>query len=403
MKSTLSDNKQLFNVKAIANAGLAPSAIPANTWAVVNEATNTTVALSTYAALPDEFRFVSKLDGETYHSFEAIKKVNMLNQKRDEYADQAINIWETTIEYCNCIEGIVLHLNLDEHSLIQRDGLTWTHSDFAVEVAPSELTCLCDCSGQYPVYENNIMTKILNEKIADIDSPFYESEIHIDITGYTTYADIAALDTAVTAPDQGDIYIVTAVGLVQSDGTAGSWDTIGTIAGVITDVDTFIENNRVLNTDSSTTNDKEYLIFVIKGKEQASGLYRDLEVNYIYPRGVRLVEPTIRVNSDQKTITFTETQELAYEIGAGYDLRAEEFECNSLYTNLNGYPQLSDGIQNPELIYQFENNTDYDTFVFEFDTEKVERAGSANMRRFSVLIASSDSSIIDDIATALTA
>ena len=49
MKSTLADNKQLFNVKAIAAAGLAPTAIPDGQFGVLDEATGLTVETEKFA------------------------------------------------------------------------------------------------------------------------------------------------------------------------------------------------------------------------------------------------------------------------------------------------------------------------------------------------------------------
>jgi hypothetical protein len=348
MKSTLSDNKQLFNVKAIAAAGLAPDAIPEGQFAIVDESTNLTVAPVDFDSLPEKFRFVSKLNGKVYYSFDTIDKscCKIDNSIAKEYQAEQVNMWETTIEHCDCINGFQLVVNIDEQSLIQRDGLTWTHRDFVVDVAPEELLCHCDCSGKHPTYENNVITKVLAEKVNALNSPFYEAEVR-------------------NADD----------------------DT------VVADVDAFIAANEAVNTDDDETNDGPKLKLVIKGKVQPAGSYKDLEANYVYPRGVRL-NPVIQLNGD-KSIQFTQIQALQYEIGAGYDLRAEEFECMSLYTNLNFYPQLSDGLASGDLVYQFENNTNYNTVSFEFDSKKsgLEDVYEGRYKKFAVLLATEDPAI----------
>lgn len=398
MESTLSNNKQLFNVKAIANSGLTPEAIPEGTLGVVDTSTNQTVSLSNFASLPSEFVFISKMNDKVYYSFDTINKAKIKNFMADAYKAPQINIWETTIEKCDCINGFQLNINIDEQSLIQRDGLTWTHRDFVVDVSPEELLCKCRCDGTNPAYENNVITQVLTEKVNAINSPFYEAEIKLDISGVTAYANQGALDTANPTPTQGNLAILNdANTLVMYNGSA--WVVIGTDVGMITDVDNFVTINKAINTDGDTATDGPLLEFVLKGKVQPAPRYNDLEINYVYPRGVKL-NPAIILNGS-KNISFTETQELGYELGAGYDLRAEEFDYMSLYSNLNFYPQLSDGIQNPDLVYQFENSTNYNVVNFEFDSLKTERAGNADQKRFNVLLGTSDGSIFTTLSTAL--
>lgn len=344
MKHTLSYNRQLFNVKAIAAAGLAPEAIPEGQFAIVDETTNLTVAPADFAALPNNFRFISKLGGKVYYSFDCIDKSKILVPQGKEYQAQDVNIWSGIIENCDCTKSVQLKINIDEDSLIRRDGLTWTHKDFVVEVAPKELECLCDCDGK-GVYENHVMTKLLFDKVQALNSPFYEAEVQ-DESG-NVLADSAAIQA-------------------------------------------FIDANQAVNTDDDDTNDSEKLVLFIKGKVQPAPNYKDLEVNYIYPRGVKLTVSAC-VN-EYDNIPFTETQPLTFEIGAGYDMRAEEFECMNNYTNLNYYPQLSDGIASAELVYQFENGVNYDTVTFEFDSKKMERAGDGDMKRFIVCLASENGS-----------
>lgn len=381
MKSTLADNKQLFNVKAIATVGLTPDAIPDNTLGVIDESTNLTVVPGNFAALPDKFRFVAKMNGKVYYSFDVIEKAKIQNKIAKDYKAEAVNIWETTIESCNCIDGVQLVLNIDEASLIATDGLTWTHRDFVVEVSPQELKCFCSCDGQKGTYENNVLTMLLVDKINKSESPFYEAEASLDISGIDTGSTLPVSDQA-----QADLFLKTDTdaGLYIYDGS--TWVLIGTSAGVITDMTTFVEVNKDNNTDDDPSNDGPLLTLVIKGKPQPAPNYNDLEVNYIYPRGVKL-NPGLSIDGKFNTV-FTETQGLSYEIGAGYDLRAEEWENMNYYTNLNYYPRLSDGIAAPGLVYQFENGVNYNTVTFEFFTDKVEK-NNGDKRLFGVLLGTS--------------
>ena len=321
MKSTISDNRQLFNVKAIAAAGLTPNNIPEGTFGVVDEDTNLTVLPVTYAALPKNFRFISKLDGKVYYSFDTIGKTKIYNEKAKVYQAEVVNSWKATLASCDCTKGITLNIGIDEQSLIMRDGLTWKHKDFIVAVSPEELACY-DCAGK-GAYENNVMTKLLFEKVLAINSPFYTAQVQ------------------------------TEEGVVLADSAA---------------IQAFIDTNYVVNTGEDSLNNGEKLVLFIKGKPQPAKAFRDLEINYVYPRGVRL-SPFATING-VKTIAFEEVVPLTFELGAGPDMRAEESDAMSLYTGLNHYKTLSDGIASADLIYQFENSKNYDTFTFEFDSKK---------------------------------
>lgn len=349
MKSTLADTKQLFNIKAIAyNTNI--NALTEGQFGVFPEGSDISVPTgTTYATLPTQFRLVSKLNGKLYYSFDTIEKNKIFNQVTKNYVAEQVNIWEVLIENCNCINGVILKLNITEQSLIQRDGLTWTHNDFVVAVSPKELTCFCSCDGTKKVYENNILTKVLYDKIIAINSPFYTAEV------------------------------------TEEDGTP------------VPDVAAFVLANKAVNTDDDDTNDGPKLKLVIKGKLSPAVTYKDLDVNYVYPRGVKL-NPALTINGES-TIAFTETQSLGFEIGAGYDLRAEEFESMSLYTNLNFYPRLSDGIQNPDLVYQFENNKNYKTITFEFDSKKsgLEDVPEGRYKKFGVLFGTENNTIFNQL------
>lgn len=354
MKSTLADVRQLFNVKAIAY-NTSADALTDGQFGIFAEGSTTSIpnTVTSFADLPQKFKFISKVGGKTYFTADYIDKDTLKNQKEKAYTAQQVNIWSAIIENCDCMKSVLLKINIDEDSLIRRDGLTWTHSDFVIELSPKELECLCDCTGK-GVYENHVMTKLFFDKIQALNSPFYEAEVQ-DESG-NVLADSAAIQA-------------------------------------------FIDANQADNTDDDETNDSEKLVLFLKGKAQPAPNYKDLEVNYIYPRGVKL-NPAIIVN-DETGIAFTQVQTLGFEQGSGYDMRAEEFDCMSLYTTLNFYPQLSDGIASGELVYQFENGVNYDTLTFEFTTDKVER-NNGDKRLFGVLLGSeTGNGVIDDLADLL--
>ena len=337
MNSTLANNKQIFNVKDIAYATTIAN-LAEGQFGIFPEGSETSIAatVDTFAELPANFYIVSKLGGKVYYSFDTITKATITNILAKTYQAQAVNIWKTTVNHCECVDGFQVKINLDEQYLIQRDGLTWAHSDFVVGVTAEEIDCQC-AGGVLSGYDNNIITKMAVEKINAMNSPFYEAEAQ----------------TAANAP--------------------------------VADIDAFIATNKAVNTDGDPATDV-LLQLVIKGKVQAAGNYRDLEVNYVYPRGVRL-QPVISVNGGTKNFAFTESQALQYEIGSGYDLRAEEFDIMSLSGKLNYYPQLSDGIASADLVYQIENGKNYDTVSFEFATGKVEK-NNGDTRLFGITLVS---------------
>lgn len=343
MNSTLSDIKQMFNVTKIASATTIDAMVDGEIG-IFPEGVDTSVAATVdYLTLPAKFKIISKLNGKVYTSFDTIEKSKMFNQISKAYKAETVNIWKVVIENCSCIEGVVLNIGIDEQSLIQRDGLTWTHKDFLVVVTPEELLCKCSCDGTDAVYENHLITELLYNKVNALKSPFYEAEVQLaDGTPFATPADLA----------------------------------------------TYIAANKTVNTDALATNNTEKLTLVIKGKKSSPRQYRDLEVNYVYPRGVRL-NPSVSVNSGAKNIAFTQVAPLVYELGAGYDLRAEEFENMNYYTNLNFYPVLSDGIASQNLVYQFENNTNYSVVNFEFFSKKsgLQDVPEGEHKKFGVLLA----------------
>ena len=276
--------------------------------------------------------------------FDTIKKSQLSPLASKAYQAEAVNIWEGVVENTECIKTVLIKIGIEEEALMRRDGLTWTDTDQSVVDAPIEIA-LGECTGQ-PVYDNHVITKAIWEKINANDSQFYLAKVKI--TGGAALADAAAIDAHIAA-------------------------------------------NKAANTDGNPVTDTATLTLIIEGKPAAARNYKDLDVNYIFPRGAKLF-PSILLNGGDSAITLTETQEITYQLGAGADLRAEEFESLSLYTNLNHYPQLHDGIATDDLVFQFENGKEYSTVDFEFFTEKVNK-NDGDKRSFGVMLASETPSV----------
>lgn len=339
MKSELSDVRRLINVKSIAYAKTPAQMVNGDLGIFPDGSLTSMVAGTTFATLPDKFRILYKYDGKLRVPQEDTYKAAILDQNFKNYQAELVNRWEGTLTACDCTKVVQVNINIDEDSLRRRDGTTWAHQDFYVEIAPSELTCVCDCTGKQ-VYDNNVMTRLLYKKITAVNSPFYTAKVK------------------------------------KSDGTA-----LNTIA----DIDQFIADNKIVNTDANTTNDSLKLTLVIEGKLQGGKSYRDLDINYTYPRGVRISAVAV-INGDT-SITFTETQKLQYEHGAGYDLRDEEHRHMNSYTNLYYRMTNSDGTPSADLIYQFENGKNYDVINFQVDTAKVLQAGTNEQKREMITMA----------------
>lgn len=347
MKHTIAQNKQLFNVKAIADSKTLDALADGEFGVYATGSSTSLPAATVFAGLPEEFRFVSKLDGKVYYSFDTINKSSLNRVTEQAYSASAVNIWEGIVasSECDCISTASITINLDEESLMRERGLSWVNRDISVVSSPNALTAQCDCSGN-PTYDNHIITRELFKQVNDADSPFYFAGCKIE--GGAALADLAAIDA-------------------------------------------HIATNKAVNTDGNSVTDTAKLVLIVEGKPAAARNYKDLDVNYIFPRGVKLL-PSIKINGDGPSIAFTETQEIAYEVGAGADLRAEEFECMSLYTNLNHSPQLSDGIAVDDLIYQFANTSNYNVVNFEHSTNKV-NVNDGDKRLFGVLLATDDGGV----------
>lgn len=354
MKNTISDLRQLFNIKKLADAGLTPNNIPDGQFAIVDDDTNLTVLPADFSELPNNFKLISKLDGKVYFSYDTIDKTccKLDSALAKEYQSPTTQCWETIIDFCDCINTFQLNVAINEASLMLRDGLTWAHKDSIVDVSPDELSCQCNCTctGTLKVYQNNIITTVLAAKINELNSPYYYAEVR-------------------NADD----------------------DT------VITDIPTFLAANEAINTDTDDTNDGPMLKLVLCTKIQPTPDYNNIEVNYVYPRGVNIL-PNIVING-QKSISFTKLSDFQYEIGAGYDLRAEEWENMNHYTNLNYFTRLSDGLPSSNIKYQFENGGKYNTVTFEFDSKKsgLEDVFEGRYKRFIVILGTEDISIFNTL------
>ena len=382
MKSTLADNKQLFRVAAVEPATATAETIAANKIGIIDMVDGSmtygqTVTPGNFGSLPDEFRIVSKLNGQIYYSFDTIKKANIKNIVKQDYKAPVAEIWKATIDCCSCIEDMLLTVNLTVPELTQEVGLTWTTKDFQYAVATSEMKCHCSCDGTAPVYENNIMTKLMAEQVNSETEAYYTAEIQ--------YIAAVNIPTSVTTTP-GDIYrtgtsifIVNAAGSPVNIGNALA--SPGKIA-TITDVDTFIEVFKADNLAGVPGNYGPMLTLVLNGVNQLAPYYSDLEESYVYPRGVKM-NPSLMSPRGGCVNVFTKTQDLVFELGAGYDLRAEEFDNMSYYTNLNTRPQNSSGTASKDLIYQFNNGVNYNVINLEFFTDKTER-NNGDKRLFGI-------------------
>jgi hypothetical protein len=362
MESTLADNRQMFNVSQIAYS-TAIENLTNGQFGIFAEGSTTSVASGVdFSTLPDSFNLIGKVGNKLYRSFTTIEKAKMRNQLSKAYVAPVSNMWQAIIEHCNCIKGFTLNIHVDDMCRIQDEGLTWAHKDFVVDVQPKELLCLCSCDGKFPTYENNVITKLLVEKVIAMKSPYYNSFASIDVTDLVTYDDLDAIE-AIVDPELGDLVINGDTDeLLVWNGTA--WVVVGTSDGVITELTIFVSVFQPLNTDDNTDNDGPMLQFNIESAIFPTPDYKDLEENYCYPRGIKII-PSLTLNQGVG-IPFVETQAMVFEQGAGYDMRAEEWSVMSYSYESNHYPTLSDNIASPNLRYQFENGVNYNVVNFEF-------------------------------------
>lgn len=325
MKSYLADNKQLFNVKEIAFATELADLEEGQTGFFPVDS-DTSVAAST--ALPEEFRIISLLNGEIYYSFDTIKKTRMRDLVKTEFTEGQVNSWKGVIDYCGCITSAELKVNISDDQLIRMDGLTWTHADSTVAVPSEDLSCL-DCDDSELRF-NVVMTKLLYKAVKAKNSDFYDVKVFV-VDG-AELEDLEAIEDHIEALDE--------------------------------DTGAMLE------------------IHVI-GKERTAGYHADIDQQFDLLRGVRLT-PAIILNQEIG-IAFEEVDEVIFEKGAGYDFRQAEWDNMGYYTNLNNYTQLSNGLPNPAIRYQFENGKNYDSISFDFHADTTE-SNDGETRLFGVII-----------------
>jgi len=356
MKSTISDVRQLFNVKALAAAGFKPGAIPNNSFGIVDEDANLTVLPTSKATLPDNFRFVGKVNGRTYFSIDTISKdcCALGRGLAKEYAAPKPETWSVTISHCDCIRSAALNIHISDDRLMRIHGMTWADRDLIVAVTREEVEAQCDCKGGvvHETYQNHVITKLLYQKLLALGSPFHTA-------------------------------------IVQTTG--------GTVLSDVATVEAYIAANKAVNTDSDLTNDSDKLTLFVQAALPANFDYADLDANYHYPQGTTIL-PSVTVNGDIG-VAFTKVASHGYRVGYGGDLRAEEFASMSLYTNLNHYPQLSCGLASPNLVYQFENSKQYHTVSFEASSVKsgLEDVPEGSRKKWHILLGTESMSVYNTL------
>lgn len=348
MKHTLSYNRQLFNVKAIASAGLSPEAIPDNTLGIIDVTTDKTVVPGSYIDLPNKFRLVHKINGNLFYGFDCIDKNKIVTSQPKEYKKAKTNKWEGVVEFCDCIDTVRLNVYLQDEALNRTMGLTWGTTDIYVEVSPEEFKCYCSCN-EAGAYANNVLTMLLYKQLLKHNSSFYK-------------ASVATKDDAQQFAN-------------------------------LKEVEAFVAANKEVNTNENKADDGKLLKLIIEGKEVAKPKrFNPYNVKDVYPSGVRLL-PSFVVNG-KTVISFKEIQPLEFEVGSGLDLVIEEHDNISYYSDMRMYARNMHLVELPE--YQFEESKKYDTLTVEFDTPKTLRAGEADCKRF-ILIFGSETDFNTDV------
>ena len=387
MKSNIADNRQLFNAKAMATAGLTVDAIPDNTLGIIDVSTGLTVIPANFAAYPEKSRIVGKVGGSTYFSFAEIEKASIERKNKLPYVAPQTEVWTGTIENCKCTDSVKLSIHINDETLKNRDGLTWAHLDNYVEVKAAEMRCYCDCTGTAPVYENNVLTSLLVASVNNANSPFYGASAKVSVTGVTSGA------TLPVSPVAGDQYIKTGANAGLYVYTT-VWVLVGAADGTLTDPMAYTAAYKAVNTDDATNNDGKLLSITIFAKAKTTPNYNDMEANYVYPRGTTL-QPGLTIDG-VVGIKFTKTTPVIFEKGAGYDLRAEEFDNMGYYTQVLHRNLLSGTFLDPKVKFQFENGVNYSSIAFDFSTKKV-NSNDGDRRLFGVTIGTSVTSVYNQL------
>lgn len=383
MKSNIADNRQLFNAKAMATAGLTVDAIPDNTLGIIDVSTGLTVIPANFAAYPDKTRIVGKVGGSTYFSFAEIEKASIERKNKLPYVAPQTEVWTGTIENCKCTDSVKLSIHINDETLKNRDGLTWAHLDNYVEVKAAEMHCYCDCTGTAPVYENNVLTSLLVASVNNANSPFYGASAKVSVTGVTSGATLPALPVArdqyIKTGANAGLYVYTTV-----------WVLVGAADGTLTDPMAYTAAYKAVNTDDVPGNNGKLMSITIFAKAKTTPNYNDMEASYTYPRGTTL-RPGLTIDG-VVGIQFTKTTPVIFEKGAGYDMRAEEFDNMGYYTQVLHRNLLSGTFLNPKVKFQFENGVNYSSIAFDFSTKKV-NSNDGDRRLFGVTIGTSVDSV----------
>lgn len=176
---------------------------------------------------------------------------------------------------------------------------------------------------------------------------------------------------------------------------------------VVTDIDAFIATNKAVNEDADTTNDVVLIIELTVKNEMAKGPTNDINGSYYKRRGTGMI---VSFAEGFKCFgKITETQELAYEEGSGYDVRQREYYAagyngrNSTYKISESNPGFSFGNFN----YFSDVNTNYDRVALEYiDDATLGSRGGWNALATEIAIPAVDTTtrnslmlVLDAIAT----
>lgn len=338
MKSTISDIRYLLKVDSIAEAGVEATELAAGELGIFGTDSPLSLAPAAYADLPKEVNLVLNTGKGFIMTPYVINKANIRNQMAKAPTAAQPEIWEATIDHCDCVNGFELRIGIDETSLLDRDGFTWSHKDNYYGMTSDEIDCYCKDGEFVSTEDNNKITAMLAAKVNAANSPYYYAEV---------------VDSA----------------------------------------DAVVE-------DPSTLDGSANVKLRIVGKNIPSGDYGPIETDYTHLRGVRL-HPIVALNQGT-TVQFEKTQSLAYEVGSGYDLRAEEWDNMNTYTTLNYQTVMSDGLPSKNIKYQFDSDASYHTFTMEYDRNKQDIAGEGDRNTVLVLFASETEATIDDIEAIFT-
>lgn len=353
MKHKIAQNRSLIVVDAIKKGSVETA---------LNASTNGTVFIKPSTgqgddvAITDEgYRVLSKFDGKIYQSFGTIRKKDILYVNAKEYKAPVAEVWEAT-PTCQCSnpnKTLKLEINISSPYYENTNGaFNMGNNKFYTAVDKGKCNYDGDCE-TVGVYKNHLLVRaIYAEYLAQGGSEYYTMTIK---EGANALADLAA-------------------------------------------VDAFIATNKAVNTDANKTNNSKPLTIVLTAKIVSPTLYRDLDVNYVYPRGIKL-NPVFILDEEQ-VLKFTQTTKLVQEIGSGYDLKDEERSVMSLHTDLKNYPTLIDGTPSPELVYQVDASKKYHTVTVEYKSPTSLHA--EDYTPVSITFATTDQAVFTKLKTIFT-